>query len=812
MKKLLKTFSPVLLGSCLILGSIPAVYAQESSSDDFTLEEITVTAEKREVNVQKTAIEISTVSGSEIATKAITDVTKVLDGLAGVKVMGGAQGAKIFIRGIGSSVDTNAASSSVSLQKDNVYMGQSEAVAASLYDIERVEVLYGPQGTMYGKNAAGGQVNVITKNPTDQFEASANLSLGDYNLTNWNTTLNVPLSSKWATRLAVDRQRHSAYISDGSGTADKLSTRAKVSYKPSDKLSVLLTSEFSWDKSSAQTTVPVPGSAGNLNTQDFVVPDVNGDGVADDFYDADGNKVYTDTADGTGDGIKDILQTGWVIPYGGDAWTTDVWHVPSKSDYRYQTHSLQIDWNMSWSKLTVIPTMNKNYRSMNSDLITGIAAGTRNLTNAQAFRETQYTAEARLASTEESPLIWTIGGYWYKANNRQANVVTTDLMDSATDTWENGSSGGPPGSPTVSAFTEDNPVTQNYRSPQDSLAAFGQATYPITDRFRVTGGLRWNNDNNNIKYRIIIMDVTQTGKYADFYDETTEWVDSNGVTRHMYDTGVSKHTVKSSPLTYKGGFEYDVDTNKMLYAYVTTGYKNGGLNTEGIVPATSYDPEEVVSYSIGSKNRFMNNRLQLNAEAYYYDYKGYQVQCMMEVWDNLTESWGRGNLVINADKGTNAGLDISGDWMITALDKISGSLAYMKTEFGQIVLPAGNVGGSEPYDLTGHDLPKAPHWSGTLAYEHTFTLDSGATITPSIQTKISTGYWATHEQYVPGCWQGHYRTSDFYITYMDASGKYTATLWGKNLEKTAVTDYVFPQYRRQISEPRTTGITFSARF
>ncbi|MBN1626322.1 MAG: TonB-dependent receptor [Deltaproteobacteria bacterium] len=834
MKKLRKTFFPLLTGAALSLTGVLSVHAQESLTEEFTLEEITVTAEKREVNVQKTAMEITAVSGADIDNKSITDVAKVLDGLAGVKVMGGAQGSKIFIRGIGSSLDTNSASPSVALQKDNVYLGQSEAVASTLYDIDRVEVLYGPQGTMYGKNAAGGQVNVITKNPTDRFESSANLSIGDYNLANWNAALNVPFSSKWAARVAVDRQKHDAYVSDGSGTANKLATRVKVSYKPTDRLSVLLTSEFSWDKSWAMSTVPAPGSAGNMSTDNFVVPDVNGDGVADDFLDADLNTTDDLDEDGypDGDGIKDIQQTGWVLAYGADAWTTDEWHVPSKSDYRYQIHSLQIDWDMGWSKLTLIPTLNKNYREMYSNFITGIAEGTGNISNAAAWRETQWSGEARLSSTADSPVIWTLGAFWYKSNNKEANQIYTDLMDSALDTWENGSGSGvaaaafrgvggslsalqgPPPTASVDPYASDNALTANYRTPQDSMAAFGQLTYPVTDRFRLTGGLRWNNDNNNMKYRIIIMDVTTTGKYSELYDKTTAVEDANatGGVRHTYDTGIKTYTVDASPLTYTGGFEFDLGQDKMLYGSVKTGYKNGGLNLQSTVPPLPYDPEELIAYSLGSKNRFMNNQLQVNIEAYYYDYKGYQVQVMTEVWDPLTESMGRANMVVNADKGTNSGLDINADWMITFNDKLSASLAYMKTEFGELILPGGNIGGSSEYDLTGTDLPKAPHWSGTLGYEHTFMLNNGGSVTPSLQTKISSGYWSTHEKYLAGAWQGHYRTSDFYLTYMFPNGNYSATIWGKNLENTAVTDYVFPMYRMQISEPRTTGITFSARF
>jgi len=816
MKKFNMVFIIILLGSGLMLGSFPVLHAQETASNEFTLEEIIVTAEKREVNVQKTAMNIAAISGDDISSKSISNVHDVLDSLAAVKVMGGAMGGNIYIRGIGSGFDTNEAPPSVALQKDNVYLGNSEAVMGSLYDIERVEVLYGPQGTMYGKNAAGGQVNVITKNPTDKFESTGSLSVGTYNLMNYSAAINVPFSSKWAARLAIDQQKHDGYISDGSMSSDKFASRIKLSYKPTDKFSVLFTSEFSWDKSSMTNTVPVPGSAGKLSANtNWQVPDANGDGVADDLggYDSKGTWVATPN------GIADIVDTGWVAQYGGDAWTNDIYHPRPKNNTKYQLYSLKIDWDMGWSKLTVIPTLNRNSRDLWSSLIEGIAVKGTDMMN-MTYEEKQWSGEARLASVEDSPLIWTIGAYWFKANNQRMGETETDLRASVADTWANGGGGGGPGGPgsggggvsTLAPYTSDNPSVANYRLPQDSLAAFGQATYPVTDRFRVVGGLRWNRDNNNMKMRVIIWNVTQNGLYSQYYANTVAVDDPNapGGVRHEYDTGIFKYTLNSSPLTYKGGLEYDLDTNKMLYLNVTTGFKAGGLNTAGTFPPVAYDPEEVVNYSIGAKNRFMNNQLQLNFEAYYYDYKGYQVMIHGNFCDTLRKAWTSGQTIQNAKTGTNSGLEINGDWMITAEDKLSVTFAYMKTKFGKLVLP-GNWGAAGT-DLTGHDLPKAPHLSGTLGYEHVFSLEDGATVTPKFQTKISEGFWNTYETYQVGSYTDAYTMSDFYLTYVNASGKYSTGLWVKNLENSVVTDYAYPLYRRIIMAPRTSGITFSAKF
>jgi iron complex outermembrane recepter protein len=784
MKKLLMVFLTVALGFVLGFGMQSNAFAQETKSEEFTLEEITVTAEKRAVNIQKTAMNITAVSGDEIATHAVSNVSEVLDGLAAVKVMAGPMGGNIFIRGIGSGLDTNMASPSVSLQKDNVYLGQSEAVLGALFDVERVEVLYGPQGTMYGAGSAGGQVNVITKNPSDKFEANGDLSVGTYRLNTYNAALNVPLSSVFAARLAINQQYHDGYLSDGSGSSDKFSSRIKLLYKPSDKVSVLLTTDFTWDKSSTMNTVPIPGSAGNL-------PADPGRGGA--------------WADPT------LPTTGWVIPYGGDEWTNDLWHPKPRNNTKYQLYSLQADVDMGFAKLTFIPTLNTNYRSLWSDLITGSSIAGADLMN-QTFREKQYTAEMRLSNGSDSPLIWTTGVYYLKRNNRNPNEVTTDLRAQALSLWDTGSvppsPGGPPPGAPIAIHTVDNPLVANYQSPQDSYAAFGQATYPVTDKFRVVGGLRWNNENNKLKMRIVIWDVTQNGGLSQYYSQATATADG----RHEYDSGVFTYTLKTHPFTYKGGLEYDVDSTKMLYATYSTGFKRGGLNTIGTFPPVPYDPEKVINYSIGAKTRFMDNTLQVNAEAYYYDYTGYQVQTHGgRYYDPLRGQYmDSPGQIANAKDGTNSGVEISTDWLMTAEDRLSVTFAYMKTELGEFVVPA--QGPAPEMVLTGTDLPKAPHFSGTLGYEHTFSLEDGGTITPKFQTKLSTGFYNTIEQNLVGSHSDGYSMSDFYLAYASANGKYSTVLWVKNVENSVVTDYVFPLYRRIIMEPRTSGITFSVRF
>jgi len=252
--------------------------------------------------------------------------------------------------------------------------------------------------------------------------------------------------------------------------------------------------------------------------------------------------------------------------------------------------------------------------------------------------------------------------------------------------------------------------------------------------------------------------------------------------------------------------------NNMVYAYYSTGYINGGLNIEGNVPPKPFDPQEIKAYTIGSKNRFLDNTLQLNIEAYRYDYTGYQLFVRIDVYDPLTGTTNGAMNVINAKTSKVTGVDINLDYMFTASDRLNLSTTILRTEFGELYIPANGLAGIDGYDITGTDLPQSPHFAATLGYEHTFSLENDATLTPRLQTRYQTGVWVQHEEKLAGCRQEGYHMSEFNLTYGSASGKYNVNLWAKNLENVAVTSYVWPNYRRSIMDPRTSGITLSVNF
>ncbi|MDB9822235.1 hypothetical protein OAC89_00865 [Deltaproteobacteria bacterium] len=148
----------------------------------------------------------------------------------------------------------------------------------------------------------------------------------------------------------------------------------------------------------------------------------------------------------------------------------------------------------------------------------------------------------------------------------------------------------------------------------------------------------------------------------------------------------------------------------------------------------------------------------------------------------------------------------------TANDLLTVSLSYLNSEIGELVLPPNPFGLSGPFDMTGRQMSSSPEWAGTIAYEHTWNLDNGATVTSRIDTKISAGYYRTLEQWQPYAWNKGYNRSNFNVTYRSADGMWSAGAWAKNLENGAQYTWSVPFYRAMIKAPRTFGATFSFRY
>jgi iron complex outermembrane receptor protein len=737
-------FAWVSAAAAILVGATAVGFAEEAA-DEGQLEEVIVTAQKRTEDVQKTAISIATVSGEEMAAQGKTSLDAALSSVPAVQVQGLAQGAQVFIRGVGSSIDPAFADPAIALMVDGVYDGRTEAVQGGSYDIDRVEVLRGPQGTLYGRNASGGSVNVITRNPDlSAFGAYGRLQVGNYSLRRGEGMLNLPASQTFGVRFAAYREKRNGYIDDGSMDSDSWGARAKLLYKPNERVSVVVKVDVNRVDQLGPNTVPVPGSAGQLT---FPPP------IFWTNFNPANNPPWN-----TGDpGPILRFPNGWVTG-SSSPWSNDAQHPPGWEKRKSETYSAQIDADLGFGTLTILPGYTRHRNSLASNFLFGILTGPYSVGTGNA---TYTSAEVRLASAADSRVRWLLGAYYLRSE----------------------------GGPTFSGQVTNDPISgTNYTTdqvfaPGKTLAAFGQITYPITDSFRLTGGLRYSRDKQGSSFQIINPDIN-------------------------YDSGVIAFEQTQPSTTYKAGFEYDLAARSMLYGHVATGFKQGGLSPS--VPPNKFDPEKLTSYEIGAKNRFLDNTLQLNVAAFYYDYNNYQLSSFDVLELGSTGVFTNFPVVHNAKTGKVAGGELELDWLVTPSDNLKAAATVLDAKYGEIVLPNNPFVNQGPYELKDKTMANSPKFTATLSYEHTWNLPAGS-LSAGFNARYSGAYYATPELYMPGARQGSYTRSGAQVRYAAPADRWSISLWGNNLEDKAQTTYVFPAYRRFVTAPGTFGLTAEVR-
>lgn len=365
MRKLFILIFAMALGFGFAMGDFPSAFAQGNKAEEFTLEEITVTAQKREENQQKVAIPMQVFTGDSLKEMGQTDVDQILSQISTAFINRTEEGLRVQLRGVGFDTPAGygfgagAVPATVSVNLDGIFTSR-RPTGTGLYDIERVEVLFGPQSTTYASNAPGGIVNVNTVRPKlNKYEASGTLEYGNYNLMHTEGVLNVPMGETVALRAGFNTTVRDGYLSNGGDNQDSKSARLRMLWKPTDKLSVLVTGEYE-----------ISTSRGMSQTRGFKDQD----------------------------DVSDPWHTNQVLP-----------GTPSKQPIK--KINAQIDYDFGFGTLTVIPAKsNEDYDQS--------TAGT-NFTGA-TFTGTvtgwgyEKGIEARMSSSADSKIKWIAGANYYK--------------------------------------------------------------------------------------------------------------------------------------------------------------------------------------------------------------------------------------------------------------------------------------------------------------------------------------------------------------------------------------------------------------
>lgn len=715
---------------------------------------ITVTATKVEESVQDVSASITALSGDGLDMAGITDPTRL--GLVVPGMTFGYSGgeARVAMRGARTNNVGPEAAQVVGIFNDGAYVATTTQVMASYLDVNRIEVLRGPQGTLYGRNTFAGTINIISNEPDfDEFGGSVRGTLGDYNRTRFEGVLNVPVSDTLALRFAGLGEQHEGYIENThiDGPSDDLRNedvqifRATARWQPINEFEATLrytTSERDTNSDAIWGYTQIGCYRNDLDATTSTGLSASSTFVEGHCYqpgpDSSGRTAPGGEASGQDAGPYEVAR-----------------NTPSRNASEADSINLQLEYDLGWATANFIGAFDsfEGIQYYDVDYSDGDFDGLDSLNNFfggyDTMQDTQ-SYELRLASnpTADSRLEWLIGAFYYKS---EADWQFGFLNDGQFQRYN---------------------TTTNDTFNSESAALFGNLTFSVTDQLRVIGGLRVNDDQ-----------TTLIGGGEGGSSDETLW---------------------------KAGVEFDFNDDEMVYATASTGYRIGGVNGSALVEAgapASYGPETVTAYEAGVKSALLDGTLTLNAALFHNQYRDMHAQSFVTacidpddlltcIASEFTENGGE----IDA-----TGLEIEFNWVPGDNWFFNGSAAFLDSEFGEYnvgrVNGLGNFDGRQDVTLTAGELDAMgmnpslslqgwtpalnPEFTASLQAGYDFNLGGGNFLTPMLQTSYSSEYW-TFDFNVPGSEQDAYTKTDLRLTWRNDDRGFEVEGFIENVEDEAV--------------------------
>ncbi len=740
------------------------------------IETVIVTAEKRSADVQKVPIAISAIDGNSLESQSIIGFKELGARVPSLRFGSGVTGGEnvITIRGLGSVNTTPGGDSPVAYSVDGVGLQRSTSVDPEFYDIERVEVLRGPQGTLYGRNSVGGSINVVTNKPGDALSGSGDVMIGDYAAKTFRGWLNVPLVDDGdfkmyarVTGVSANHNPYSTNLSDSPSAThnqdaqDYHMIRGQVYFEFTPDVNLLLSASDSYSKD------PVATNTAWWQTPQRYIAD---QGVGEPPI-PQGSKCDFSTA----------------ALYNPRTFCRD---YPENAKNNVQLYSATLNWNLDWAAFTSVTGISSSDVSQTSDgdgSDLPMAFG-----SAWTLRQHQISEEVRLASIDaDNPLQWIAGFYYFWSDNFEDFAYS----DSGYNDFA-----------FLRPFDEFNFISHGNTKTR-AYAPFGQVDYnlgktslgiPLT----VTFGIRFSNDEkygfNFLDYQLPLFCPGPNGSCGVFEGPFSKtW----------------------SQWTGKFGLAYQIDPDAMVYASASRGYIDGG-NIIGL--ANIYNPESAWSYEVGLKSRFLDDRLQFNLAGYHEEIKGLQVFIQSSTQSGINN--------VNGKTQVN-GLEAE----VTAVPidnlRLNATITLTHATYGQYLTTNSRFGApastcfatSAPFlcNFKGNWLNQTPPYAINLGGEYNFSTPIG-TITPRADIFLSGKVNFLPDNY-PTSTQKAYHQTNLHLTWMSPDGHYSIDGFINNLEDADVISNDGLQsitLGQQALEPdnfayyppRTMGIRFAFRF
>lgn len=696
--------------------------AQEKNSDVSAggLEEIVVTAQRREQSLQDAAVPVESFDQEDLIRAGLESAADLgaISPALGISAGGGPL-TSLFVRGVGALTVNPLTDAAVAQNVDGIYLGRSSGAAGlAFFDLERVELLKGPQGTLYGRNATGGVLNYIPKKPVlGEQSGYGIIEAGNYGKLGVQGAVNFSLSEQTAVRLSANVLNRDGYSDDGSNDADSSSFRGQVLIEPSDKLSIRFVGDIS--------EIEAQGNGGDL------IGTFSTRGDLTEF---------------TPSGIA--IDSGPTAPE-ANAIRTGILHTPSFAffpavdkenlfqDITFKGLMAEVNYELENGTVTFIPAYRESEQRYNF-VGPAFAPAITSEDNSQTSFEARYTTDF------DGPFNGIVGAFYIEE-------------DIATSTNFN------------QAYTS--PI-QNYNNGGESWAVFGQGTYDISDTFRLNAGIRYTDDSKfangtsdtfvtfcggpppsgnfltpplsfangcaggNIPVHALtssseelIADLAARGfippnatAQDGFYPilRPGNVVPLVGAIVNVGDGEISSE-LEFSEVTYRLGLEWDWGADNLIYAGYERGFRAGGVDLS--IASPTYDSEFIDAFTIGSKNRFLDNSLQVNIEAFLWDYTDQQVTYFTTL--NSASAFP----IANGDS-TITGLDVDVIWAATDRTILTGNVQFLDSSYDSLELisdpgagrfgcqSSGVANGIETSDCSGQSLLYSPEFGADIGINH----------------------------------------------------------------------------------------------
>ncbi len=778
-----------------------------------TLDEVVVTAQKRSENIQDVPIMVTAVSGQllqDAGVRDIKDLTVLTPGLI-VTSTANETSTTARIRGVGTVGDNIGLESSVGVVIDEVYRPRNGVGFGDLGELESIEVLKGPQGTLFGKNTSAGVINVRTAQPKFDFGGTAELVGGNRGTAEGSLSLTGPLvGDKLAGRIFYAYRQHDGFL-DVNARAPRIAkedvdrdvntARGQLLWNPSDTVSVRLIAD--WSERNEFCCLGVQYVNGPATA---IVSAISGGGIANPA------RPFTRRAYANRDTNQDIRDRG---------------------------ASAQVDWDLAGgAKLTSVTAWRHWEAELGQDSDFSGAALLYRDSKSYANTFETLTQELRLAG-DNGRLKWLVGAFFADEDLDSINSLRYDSQFELYYSLALSAGMAPALVPTLlgrapgTSYATGNGSYDVYGQDSTSWALFTNNTYSITDKFDIGLGLRYTNEKKDLDSHYtnlgtaaspagigcatararfaIISGALPPAALPSYYGlgcaTFADPVFNDATTRQSIDEGEWSGTAK---------LIYHVSDDVMSYLSYARGYKASGYNLDrerigspaspaaALDADTRFDSEKVDSYELGVKSSWLGNSLALNGAVFYQEYKGFQ----------LNTFTGLQFVVASIPEVTSRGVDLDFLWYTPAEGlTLQGGVTYAETEYGDFDAAAAGV---QPA-LPGNQMSFAPKWSGGVAATYERPINASLKWRTNIGAKYMSDY-NTGSDLNPLKKQDAYALVDARIGIGSANDSWALELWGKNVFDEEYIQVGFDATLQTgtvdafLGDPRLYGVTFRMNF